>query len=221
MVMTPEDLAILVPMLGRAHRVSPLLESIDTTTPGCRVLFLLTPGDYAVLAAVKDAGREYLTVDRQPYGDYARKINTGYRNTTEPLLFTAADDLHFHPGWFEVATAELRPGIGVVGTNDLGNPRVLSGQHATHFLVARWYADLGTIDQPRAIFHEGYPHEFVDDELIGTARLRNAFAMAMGSHVEHLHPDYGKAPSDAMYSEQGQRMRKGSARFKSRRRMWT
>jgi hypothetical protein len=221
---TPADLAILVPMLGRPHHVEPLLASIGETVPGCRVLFLLTPGDDEVAAAVAAAGREQVTVEWRRRGDYARKINTGYRHTTEPLLFTGASDLRFHPGWFEAAVAHLTDRIGVVGTNDLGNPLVTAGQHATHFLVTRRYIDVhsGVIDQPGAVFCELYPHEYVDNELLATARYRGAYAMALDSHVEHRHPHWcPDVPTDEIYDAQPQRMITGRRIFERRRRMWT
>jgi len=215
------SLVIVVPMLGRAHRVAPLVESIRATCAG-RVLFALTPGDDEVRAAVDALDCEHIDVPRQPVGDYARKINAGYRSTTEAHILCGADDLKFHPGWYEAAVAALGPGIGVVGTNDLGNPRVMAGQHATHCLVTRDYADrFGTVDQAGQIMHEGYPHEYVDDELIGTAKMRRAWAFAPGSHVEHLHPNWGKAPRDEMYDQQQARMRAGADLYRRRRRLWT
>ena len=214
------DLVILIPMLGRAHRVEPVLASIRTATPEARVLFLTTPGDpaQAVIGAVQ---AEQLAVPYQRSGDYARKINAGYRHTTEPLIFLGADDLHFHPGWFEACLRQLTAGVGVVGTNDLTNPRTMSGAHSTHSLVTRWYADLGQIDGQPGILHEGYPHEYVDDELVATARRRNAFAHAAAAHVEHLHPMAGKAPMDPMYAQQARRMDRGRIIFRQRQRLWT
>ena len=214
------DLAILVPMLGRPHRIAPLLRTIELTVPGAHVLFLVSPGDVAVHREVDRHGRPRVTVPKLPTGDYARKINAGYRNTTQSHLFTAADDLHFHPGWYEAAVAQLTPGIGVVGTNDLGSPRVMAGEHSTHSLVTREYADRGTIDEPRKIYCELYIHEFVDDELVGTAKRRGAWAFAADAHVEHLHPDWGKAPSDRMYANQRARMRASRATYLKRRSLW-
>lgn len=212
---------ILVPMLGRAHHVAPLVESIRRTCDA-RVLFLVTPDDDEVDAAIDEVGGERLEVEYRQRGDYARKINAGYRATTEPLMFLAASDLRFHPGWFEAVTAKLGPGIGVVGTNDLGSPRVMAGEHSTHSLVTRAYADeFGTIDQRGAVLHEGYVHEYVDDELVGTAKHRGAWAFAAESHVEHLHPDWGKAERDAMYADQRRRMSRSADLFKRRRRLWT
>ena len=207
-------------MLGRPHRVAPLLASIEAATPTpFRVLFICTPGDTAVPAVIA-AGAEHITVDYAK-GDYARKINAGARHTTEPLIFTAACDLKFHPGWLEAATAKLTDRIAVVGTNDLGNPRVLSGVHSTHTLVTRDYVErFGTIDEPGKVLHEGYWHEFCDDEMVETSWFRNAWAFAADSVVEHLHPAWGKAPTDDLYDNQGIRQRQGRRLFLQRRPMW-
>lgn len=215
-------LVILVPMLGRPHRVRPLLDSIEQATPAANVLFLLSRSDATVRRVVGETGRAFREFPYSPIGDYAMKINAGVAATREPLLFTGADDLRFWPGWFEAALAMLTPGIGVVGTNDLGNPRVLAGDHATHFLVTRDYTKRGTIDRPGSgmLFHPEYPHEFVDDELVGTAKRRGAWAMAIDSYVEHLHPDWGKAQTDALYQQQTNRMRLGQRVYVRRRRLW-
>lgn len=214
------DLVILVPMLGRAHRVAPLLESIRATCEA-RVLFCLTPGDGEVLAAVEAAGGHCIMVRKEHRGDFQRKTNEGITATTEPYVFTGADDLQFHPGWYAAARAAMTPTTGVVGTNDLCSSRVMAGDHATHMLVARWYIERhGTIDEPGKFFHEGYPHEWCDDEAVGTAKKRGAWAFAADSIVEHLHPMNGKAPMDSMYAAQRARMRQGAALYNRRRRLW-
>jgi glycosyltransferase involved in cell wall biosynthesis len=215
------DLVVITPMLGRAHRVAPLLASIHTTCKA-RVLFATTEGDDEVHAAIDAAGEERITFPPRERGDYAVKINTGYRYTTEPLIFLGADDLLFHPGWYEAAVARLSGRIGVVGTNDLGSPRVLRGEHATHCLVTRDYADrFGTIDGPGQILFEGYVHEYVDDELVGTAKKRRMWAFAGDSHVEHLHPHWHpEIPTDALYEGQRWRMNDSRPLFMQRRRLW-
>lgn len=215
------DLVIAVPMLGRPHLVAPLVASIRATCEA-RIVFACTPGDTAAIHAVDASGCERLMVDRQPVGDFARKINTVYRATVEPYIFVGASDLEFRPGWYEAALAALTPGIGVVGTNDLCNPRVIAGEHATHFLVTRAYADeFGTIDGPGAVLFEGYRHEFVDDECVGTAKMRQAYATALTSHVRHLHPDCSDTPRDPLYAQQGARMRASRYLYLTRRRRWT
>ncbi|MEK6276830.1 MAG: glycosyltransferase family 2 protein [Actinomycetota bacterium] len=210
------ELVIIVPVLGRPHNVRPLLTSIRRTTPGARVLFVCDPGDEAEQRAIEAEGAEMLIVR----GNYAKKINHAVQETSEPLLFLAADDLRFHPGWLEAAKAQLTEGIGVVGTNDLCSDRVMAGQHSTHSLVTRDYAELGTIDDPTRLLHERYMHEFVDDEFVQTAISRNAFAHASDSIVEHLHPLVGKAPLDELYSKAGRRELWGRLVYMRRRRLW-
>lgn len=211
------DVAILVPVLRRPHRIRPLLASIAKSTPDPhRVLFIADPDDKTELAAIKKARAQHFTLA----GNYAAKINAAVGATTEPLLFLAADDLEFHPDWLERAKARLSKKVGVVGTNDLCNPRTMAGKHATHFLVARWYTELGTIDEPGKLLHEGYAHEWVDDEFVATARHRGAWAFAGDSIVEHLHPMVGKAPMDELYSGVRPRMRQGRNIFVRRRHLW-
>jgi glycosyltransferase involved in cell wall biosynthesis len=210
------ELVIIVPVLRRPQNVRPLLASIRQTTPGARVLFVCDPDDDAEQRAIEAEGAEMLIVD----GNYAKKINRAVEETSEPLLFLGADDLRFHPGWLEAAKARLTEGIGVVGTNDMCSDRVMAGEHSTHSLVTRDYAELGTIDDPTRLLHEGYKHEFVDDEFVETAVRRNAFAHAADSLVEHLHPVAGKAAIDELYAKAFRRELRGRLTYMRRRRLW-
>lgn len=217
------SLVILVPVLRRPHRIVPVMESIEAATPEPhRTVFLANDDDHDELEALALAGAEVVRCSWPggAKGDYARKVNLGYRSTTESLLFLGADDLHFHPHWLERAVARLGiPGVGVVGTNDIGNPRVIAGTTATHSLVTRSYVDEhGTVDG-EGVLHEGYPHEYVDTELVETAKVRKAWAFAEDSIVEHLHPHWGKAPTDELYEGQAARMKIGAKVWQRRRRI--
>jgi glycosyltransferase involved in cell wall biosynthesis len=215
---------VVVPVLRRPHRAEPLAASLAAATPEPhRLLFVCTEGDADEIAACRAIGADVLTIDHRPEdgGDYAIKTNAAVSESTEPRIFTGADDLHFHPGWLPAATARLTDGIGVVGTNDLGSPRVVAGDHATHSLVTRTYAAQGTADQPAAVFHEGYFHNFVDDELVGTAKARGAWAFAADSHVEHLHPHWNRSiPRDAVYDLAQGRFERDRRLFRRRRHLW-
>lgn len=216
------DVVILIPVLRRPHRVRPVLESALASTDRARVLFVATRGDTEEIQAIEDAGADLLLVKQI---GYPQKINQGVAATDEPLVFLGADDLHFHPGWLEAAEEHISsrtPRVGVVGTQDLCNGRVLKGEHATHMLVTRWYCEQGTIDDPARVLHEGYLHEFVDDEFVATAKHRGAWAFAHDSVVEHLHPDAGKAsPTDALYSDRPRRMYYGRRVYRRREHLWT
>lgn len=212
------DLAILVPVLDRPHRVAPLLQSITSATPSPpRVIFICDPDDRAERDAVAAAGAEELVVT----GGYARKINTAVEATDEPLLFLAADDLNFHPGWLEAANAELQGETGVVGVNDLIARRPGREGHATHFLIARWYAVLPTINGGRGPLCESYAHNFVDDELIATASRRGAYVYAPNAHVQHEHPMNMTAPDDETYRRGRATFRQDRRLFLRRQRLWT
>ncbi|MGZ6587878.1 MAG: glycosyltransferase family 2 protein [Solirubrobacteraceae bacterium] len=211
---------ILVPVLNRPHRVAPLLADIAAATPEDHsVLFVADPDDHAELEAIRAAGGEVIIQG----GSYAKKINAGVRTTNEPWVFFGADDLHFHPGWLrEALKAGVRAnGCGVIGTNDLGNRRVVAGNHATHSLVARWYAEQGAIDGGGPL-HEGYSHNFVDDEFVETAKHRLNWTFAPDSIVEHLHPDWGKGEHDKTYDKGRSTFREDRAYFhRQRRPLWT
>jgi hypothetical protein len=223
------DCVVIVPVLARPHRVEPFLTSlVDATADPVRVVFVATAGDTAMIDAVIHAadGAADIVLEVLPpnrVGDYAKKVNFVYGRTTEPFMFLAADDLHFHDGWLEAAMAEMaNPAIGVVGTQDLApTDRARTGDHATHCLIRRSYIDeRGTIDERGKVLHEGYPHEYVDDELVGTAKARHAWAFAHGSVVEHLHPSWGKAPPDRLYRDQRRRMSQGRVIYRRRSGLW-
>lgn len=218
--MTVPAVAILIPVLDRPHRVVPTIESVAAATPEPhRLLFVASEGDQAELAALTAAGADVLVVgpDRR---SWAKKINDGYRATTEPWIFTGADDLAFHPGWFSRALAWADGTTGMIGVNDLANPRVMTGAHSTHSLFSRAYVDeFGTVDGP-GIMHEGYAHQFADDEAVATARARGRYVHAFDSIVEHLHPMVGKAPDDATYRLGREATRESKRLFLARRRLW-
>lgn len=216
---SPEpSLAILIPVLKRPHRVQPVLDSIRRATPNAGVYFIHDHDDFPEIESIERANAEKQAICCS--GNYATKINNGAEFTNESFIFTGADDLEFHPGWYEKALEQMTDGIMVVGTNDICNPAVMAGEHATHFLVKREYVEQGTIDEPYKLLHEGYQHEWVDNEFIGTAKAREVYAHANESIVEHLHPMVGKAPMDELYAGMPQRMQQGGQLFVQRQSLW-
>lgn len=221
------ELAILIPVLRRPHRVEPLVQNIKASGADADIVFIASSNDHdeclelARVQGLYDAVHVLKTPPARS-GDYARKINWGYQAAPDyhEWFFLAADDVDFHHGWYQAALA-VAGDRRVIGTQDLGNSRVLAGQHSTHSLVHRSYiAEYGTIDEPNKILHEGYPHEFVDDEFIETARLRDEFVFAGASIVEHLHPMWGKAATDPLYDAHSQRMSVGRLIYTKRKRLW-
>lgn len=200
-------LDILIPVLKRPHRVEALLASIaDATDIPHRVLFLCSTGDREQIAAVKAAGASYLTLKAPPaQGQYAKKINQGYRETDGDMLFLGADDLRFRSGWATIASGFSQ---AVVSVNDLGNYFVRQALLSTHSLIRRSYIEEcgASLDGPGVVYHEGYSHNFVDCELSVLARQRGVFVFARRAVAEHMHPGLGRSPHDEIYEI-------GSARF--------
>lgn len=222
--MTPAGCLVLVPVLGRPHRVAPLTESLRSTA-NAALLFLCSPGDDEQIASCKAVAWTCVVEWDAGPGDYARKMNHGFKLGIEHgyrWVFLAADDLRFHEGWFDAARAcnELTQAC-VVGTNDMGNATVMRGEHSTHSLVHASYAECGTIDDPAKLLHEGYDHNYVDTEFIATAMHRETFAFAADSRVEHLHPFWHKGRLDVTYKKGQARMQEDSRLFESRKHLWS
>lgn len=223
---------LIIPVLRRPHRAQLVADSIAAATPEPhRVLFVANKGDGPEIAACAATGHEVLIMPyphhpsawRRNPGDWAKKINAAYRHTAdETFLFLGADDLAFRPGWLAaVLRVADETGCGVIGTQDLGNPRVIAGTHSTHPVIARWYADeFGTAERPREVLCEVYPHEYTDDELVETAKARGSWAFADDAVVEHLHYVWDKAPRDELYAEMRSRMAHGRKLYQRRRHLW-
>lgn len=205
-----------MPVLGRPHRVEPLMNAIEATTHGVRVHFICDPDDEDQIHAVRTDARGHL---HTLAGNYAAKTTAAIAATDSQLVFTGADDLQPYPGWFEKAKAHLRGNVQVVGVNDLvGRPH--RPEHAAHFLMTREYAERPTIDGGPGPFHHGYCHWFCDDELIATARKRGVYAYASDAVVEHLHAKAGKAPDDDTYRKGRENWELDRSIFNGRAGLW-
>lgn len=216
---------MLIPVLERPHRVEPLVDSLAAAQHPdvpAHAVFICSPGDLEEIDAVELAGARLLVADWEPgRGDYAKKMNHAWRHTGDEWVFFAADDVVFRAGWLEAAlAAHEATGACVIGTNDLGNAKVMAGRHSTHTLVHRDYQECGTIDDGTVILHEGYWHNWVDNELVETAEWRGTFAAAPDSHVEHLHPFWHKARPDDTYARGQEHYTEDRNLFQQRRRLW-
>lgn len=198
-----DEVAVIVPVLRRPQNAAPFMVSLRASTGLANAYAIAEADDTETIAAWKEAGAEVIISDGR---SFARKVNVGHRATQmfgEQWLFLAGDDVKFHPGWLDYAQIVAKTfNADVVGTNDLANPRVLAGEHATHLLVRRSYVDtLGASwDGPGTVACEAYNHWFVDDEIVTVAKLRGVFQPALGSVVEHNHPLFGKGEDDDVYA---------------------
>lgn len=203
-----ERVDIIIPALHRPQNVKPLMESLRASTALATAWWVIEPDDDEEREAVTAAGGQLF----RKAGTFAQKVNTAYLlrqpgwvNDLIPMapwILLVGDDVRFHPGWLDKALEVAnRWDADVVGTNDLLNPRVMRGEHATHMLIRRSYIDeIGSSwDGPGIVAHEGYHHWYVDDEIVMAAKLRGRFQAALGSHVQHFHPMNGTTPMDEIY----------------------
>ena len=201
---------VIVPVLARPGNAKPLFDSLSASGADARITFVCTGGDKAQIRACEATGANVIVVGwKAGPGDFAKKINEGFRRTDSEHFFMGADDIDFAPGWDTAAFLQMRGRVAVVGTNDKANRQVMSGEFGTHCLISRAYIDEqgGTFDkEPGVVLHEGYDHNYVDRELCDVAKARRAFAFASRSIVSHRHPLWKTASWDPTY-------RKALARF--------
>lgn len=209
-----DEVAVIVPVLGRPQNAAPFMRSLRASTGLAKVYAVCS--NLADVDAWQDAGA--VTVWSDPIS-FAAKVNGGYHHTHEPWVFLTGDDVRFHPGWLDHAQQTARDtGAKVVGTNDLGNPKVMSGEHAVHMLISREYIDEvgASWDGPGIVCHEGYRHNFVDNEIVVAAKQRGVWAPSLGSVVEHLHPLWGKGEMDDTYRKGEYKAEKDRVLFEAR-----
>ena len=209
--------AVIIPTMGRPDSIRRTIENLKETAPAARPHFVIEADDIDSAEAV--GKRKHTAGD---FGTYARCINAGWRDCPERILMTSDDDCVYHAGWLPAALKLMKGDVRVVGTNDLGNPQVLAGEHSTHSLVDRRY-----IEQVGAVADEGpgsfmfeYDHNYTDAELIETAKARGVFAPCLDSVVEHIHPDYGGRDPDPTWEKTRRAVAQDYATFCERRHLW-
>lgn len=180
--------AILIPTYGRPGTVARIRDSAyGTTQADCKLYFIVEPADHDTIDAVRDVDEAYILNKGTP--TYASCINTAYEQTSEAFLFAGADDLRFCDKWLEEALSCMNDSqIGIVGTHD---PLNSTPDHATHYLVRRTYIDnhSGCMDTRGVVLYP-YRHNYTDQEVVGVAKARNAYAYCQTAVVEHLHPGW-------------------------------
>lgn len=195
------EVAVIVPVMRRPHRVVELLNSFHLSGHRGRAeMYFVADADDDDELEELNRVQANIIVNSSPVKTFAVKCNLGYRETIEPWLFFIGDDVEFHNGWLDAAFAD-DDGSAFISTNDMFNRGVLAGMHATHPLIRRsWIDEHGASwDGPGTVCHNGYRHWYVDNEWTAVAWAANQFRYAPEAVVEHLHPLAGKAESDEVY----------------------
>jgi hypothetical protein len=196
------DPAFLVPLYKRVSRLPHLSNDLNITCPKATLYLRVIPD---ITPSFPQLSNMEIVEDESTR--YAIGINLLARVAFikgHEWLFVGADDLRPHHRWFEEALkVHEETGAIVIGTNDMHNPRVIAGDHATHFLVHSSFLEQGSLDGPGTIMSEAYQHCAVDDELRATAMHRGVYAHARHSLVEHEHVLWGFGDLDETYARGG------------------
>lgn len=213
---------ILIPTFQRPERLSEVYFNARINTfSEASITFIVESDDIQSIAVLQRLDYRYL-INQGPR-NYAGAINTAYRSSDADFLFCGADDLNFHPGWDLALLKVVDPWFDVYGTNDLFNPYVLDGSHATHYLVRREYLDKigGKVDDgPRSFLNDAYSHNYTDTEFIWTAKARAKFRPVLDSVVEHRHWAASKNPKDTTYLKGEEHIATDRQLYISRRELW-
>jgi glycosyltransferase involved in cell wall biosynthesis len=210
-------IAVIIPTLGRPNRVADIVSNLRETADNATPYFVIENHDTETAAAIKTVGAAMIINKRAP--SYAGAVNTALDETTEPLLYVAADDFYFYADWLQPLLDQTET-YGMCGSNDLHNDQVKAGTLATSFLIRRDYAVNACIDEPGVMLHEGYTHNFVDAEVTGTARSRGEYVYCPNSIVEHKHYIWGLAEHDETYKKTTRHHDADFALFNSRKNLW-
>ena len=197
---TPVD--VIVPTVKpRADNIRELAVSLKASTGLANLILVLDDQEH--WDEIESQGVDLSHSIIHP-GRFPVKVNAGYAASSAEWVQVVGDDCRFHPGWLDHQqyVAELYDGK-VIGSNDLANPRVINGEHATHWMIRRDYIEEvgASWDGPGVVTHEGYKHWFCDDEIVWAARDRGVFQPALGAVIEHLHPITGLVETDETYKK--------------------
>jgi hypothetical protein len=197
------SLSVIVPVMKRPQNAVLFMRSLRRTDAAPRTVYAVCDEeDEQTIAAWAQEGA-VIVISR--YGSsFPRKAQYAYEEMAPTTwVFLCGDDVSPKDGWWREAmkVAEMEPDACLISTNDLHNPFVTAGIHATHPIIkTSWIDECGASwDGPGSIAHMGYHHAYVDNEWTEKAKMDDVFAPALASIVEHRHPTWGTAPWDDTY----------------------
>jgi hypothetical protein len=196
-------LAIIVPVMKRPQNAHPFMASLRMSMSEPRTVYAICDsGDDPTLGAW--AGEGAVTLLCPNGSTFPIKAQYGYEQTRSEWIMLVGDDVRFARGWWTevMKVACFNPEAQLIATNDMHNPFVTAGVHATHPVIKRsWVDESGASwDGPGHIVHTGYNHAYCDDEWSMKAKMEGVFAPALEARVDHLHPTWQQGPWDDVYA---------------------
>jgi hypothetical protein len=139
---------------------------------------------------------------------------TGYNRAAAiargDILLQIADD-YFPPAGWDEAIRQAIPDVQQEVVLDVDNSDGVARLLPFSILTRAYYERYGYI------FYPGYHGLFADNEFTEQARRDRVVRNARHIVFQHLHPDRGTAPMDAIYTRQKSHLTDGKALFKTRK----
>ncbi len=192
------EVAIVVPVMRRPQNAERFTKSLRESDADAEVFAVYDAEDAATREAWEAAGAWMVLAETGE--SYACKVNWAFQFVTTPWVFICGDDVIFDPEWFKPIRYIInrQPEIRVIGVPDGSGS---TADFAPHFLLAADYVTErgASWDGPGVVCHEGYRHNYVDNEIIDVAKKRGVWHLCRTSLVEHLHPAWRKGEWDEVY----------------------
>jgi len=214
---------IIIPTLKRPGNVLVVTDDIRRYTPrrSYRITFVTDEDDAKTNEVIQTlvAGLDVNRIVRS--GTFPKKINTAVAVTEGDWVLCCGDDVKFKPGWYEATVEATKLDKAVIGTNDK-TPRTRNRDHATAQLVRRDYIEHpgAAWREPGHVFHEGYHHQYADNELCNLAWKRGEWHFADDIVIEHPHPVWGTREWDEVYRLGQSNGLRDKRLFRQRHRLW-
>lgn len=205
------DVGLFIPSLNRPHNLAKVLPRAKRT--GAAVYCVVDEDDIESQRVCADLEVRYWT-DRA--GWFCQRIQFLFDNTDEEWFFTGSDDVVYPADMFDGMFQAADPSWKVISPNDGHNA------NGTNYLIERSYVQEhgGHYGTPGLVYHQGYRHNWSDDELAEVAASRGVFGRTMGVLVESQHPVWGNAPDDATYQRARAKWADDEALFRRRCHLW-
>lgn len=219
------SLSVIVPVMRRPQNAPLFMRSLRRTDAAPRTVYAVC--DEEDEPTIQAWAQEGAVIVVSRYGaSFPCKAQYAYEEMVPTeWVFLCGDDVSFKDGWWAEAmrVAQMEPTACLIATNDLHNPFVTAGTHATHPIIKTSYIDTSgaSWDGPGTIAHMGYHHAYCDNEWTEKARLEGVFAPALASIVEHRHPTWGTAPWDDTYARGIDQYGEDGLLYEERRRCFT
>lgn len=188
------NITLLMPTRGRPHYLDRVYESaLDMADNPSEIefSFYVDNDDAASQNKINTFVNSHITIGERIV--LSQMWNEAYKKATADIFMHSGDDIIFRTKHWDTQVIEAfnqyPDKIVFVGGNDMSG--VHDGKFFTHgFLHRNWVSVIGYFVPPF------YVSDYNDTHLNEVARLINRWHYISEFNIEHMHPNFGKGPTD-------------------------